>query len=140
MLPSSSSSSCSGSTPATQLTVKSSLCRLQKCDRLRTAWRIISSIEQKGGKNEEHVVLVKEYRSKMEGDLSYVCASILTLLDSNLISTVAASLSKVFYLKMKGDYQRYLAEFKVDDERKAAAEDTMLSYTTSITFYNGVWL
>ncbi|CAN1340846.1 14-3-3-like protein B (Fragment) [Linum perenne] len=36
--------------------------------------------------------------------------------------------SKVFYLKMKGDYHRYLAEFKVGDERKAAAEDTMLSY------------
>jgi hypothetical protein len=29
---------------------------------------------------------------------------------------------------MKGDYHRYLAEFKVGDERKAAAEDTMLSY------------
>ncbi|CAN1340834.1 14-3-3-like protein B (Fragment) [Linum perenne] len=35
---------------------------------------------------------------------------------------------EVFYLKMKGDYHRYLAEFKVGDERKAAAEDTMLSY------------
>ncbi|KAG6775976.1 hypothetical protein POTOM_019478 [Populus tomentosa] len=34
----------------------------------------------------------------------------------------------VFYLKMKGDYHRYMAEFKVGDERKAAAEDTMLSY------------
>ncbi|KAL4011849.1 hypothetical protein IC575_028913 [Cucumis melo] len=29
---------------------------------------------------------------------------------------------------MKGDYHRYLAEFKVGDERKAAAEDTMLAY------------
>ena len=29
---------------------------------------------------------------------------------------------------MKGDYHRYLAEFKVGDERKSAAEDTMLAY------------
>ncbi|CAN1216250.1 14-3-3-like protein GF14 kappa [Linum perenne] len=35
---------------------------------------------------------------------------------------------EVFYLKMKGDYHRYMAEFKIGDERKTAAEDTMLAY------------
>jgi len=40
----------------------------------------------------------------------------------------------VFYLKMKGDYHRYLAEFKVGDERKAAAEDTMLAYKAAQVF------
>ncbi|KAK6923337.1 14-3-3 domain, partial [Dillenia turbinata] len=81
---------------------------------LRAAWRIVSSIEQKeeGRKNEEHVVLVKDYRSKIENELSQVCASILKLLDSHLIPSASASESKVFYLKMKGDYHRYLAEFK----------------------------
>ncbi|KAG6786332.1 hypothetical protein POTOM_007932 [Populus tomentosa] len=53
---------------------------------------------------------------------------ILRLLDSNLIPSATASESKVFYLKMKGDYHRYLAEFKAGDERNAAAGDTMLSY------------
>ncbi|XP_050943658.1 14-3-3-like protein GF14 kappa [Cucumis melo] len=55
-------------------------------------------------------------------------SSSMQLLDSNLIPSASASESKVFYLKMKGDYHRYLAEFKVGDERKAAAEDTMLAY------------
>ncbi|PPS11599.1 hypothetical protein GOBAR_AA09023 [Gossypium barbadense] len=123
-----------GSTPASELTVEErnllSVAYKNVIGSLRAAWRIVSSIEQKeeGRKNEEHVVLVKEYRSKVESELSDVCASILTLLDSNLIPSAAASESKVFYLKMKGDYHRYLAEFKVGDERKAAAEDTMLSY------------
>ncbi|CAN1216249.1 14-3-3-like protein GF14 kappa [Linum perenne] len=31
-------------------------------------------------------------------------------------------------VKMKGDYHRYMAEFKIGDERKTAAEDTMLAY------------
>ncbi|KAF8377346.1 hypothetical protein HHK36_030723 [Tetracentron sinense] len=97
---------------------------------LRAAWRIVSSIEQKeeGRKNEEHVSLVKDYRSKVESELSDVCAGILKLLDGHLIPSASSSESKVFYLKMKGDYHRYLAEFKVGIERKEAAEDTMLTY------------
>ncbi|KAL0350153.1 UNVERIFIED_CONTAM: 14-3-3 protein 1 [Sesamum radiatum] len=97
---------------------------------LRAAWRIVSSIEQKeeGRKNDDHVVLVKDYRSKVETELSQVCAGILKLLADYLIPSAASSESKVFYLKMKGDYHRYLAEFKVGSERKEAAEDTMLAY------------
>ncbi|KAA0052791.1 14-3-3-like protein GF14 kappa [Cucumis melo var. makuwa] len=123
-----------GSTPGSELSVEErnllSVAYNYVIGSLRAAWRIVSSIEQKeeSRKNEEHVVLVKDYRSKVESELSDVCASILQLLDSNLIPSASASESKVFYLKMKGDYHRYLAEFKVGDERKAAAEDTMLAY------------
>ncbi|TKY74460.1 14-3-3 protein B [Spatholobus suberectus] len=123
-----------GWTPASELSVEErnllSVAYKNVIGSLRAAWRIVSSIEQKeeGRKNEEHVALVKDYRSKVETELSQVCASILNLLDSNLIPSASASESKVFYLKMKGDYHRYLAEFKVGDQRKTAAEDTMLSY------------
>ncbi|XP_062101273.1 14-3-3-like protein B [Humulus lupulus] len=123
-----------GCTPASELTVEErnllSVAYKNVIGSLRAAWRIVSSIEQKeeGRKNEDHVVLVKDYRSKVESELSDVCASILKLMDSNLIPSAASSESKVFYLKMKGDYHRYLAEFKVGDERKSAAEDTMISY------------
>ncbi|RXH74056.1 hypothetical protein DVH24_021236 [Malus domestica] len=97
---------------------------------LRAAWRIISSIEQKeeGRRNEEHVALVKQYRSKVETELSAICAGILELLQSHLVPSATTGESKVFYLKMKGDYHRYLAEFKNGDERKTAAEDTMVAY------------
>ena len=123
-----------GSTPGSELSVEErnllSVAYKNVIGSLRAAWRIVSSIEQKeeSRKNEEHVVLVKDYRSNVETELSEVCASILKLLDSNLIPSATASESKVFYLKMKGDYHRYLAEFKVGDERKTAAEDTMLAY------------
>ncbi|KAI9165080.1 hypothetical protein LWI28_007284 [Acer negundo] len=122
------------STPASELTVEErnllSVAYKNVIGSLRAAWRIVSSIEQKeeGRKNEEHVSLVKEYRSKVETELTGVCGSILKLLDSHLVPSAAANESKVFYLKMKGDYHRYLAEFKAGDERKAAAEETMLAY------------
>ncbi|MFS7969690.1 putative 14-3-3 protein [Helianthus anomalus] len=40
------------------------------------------------------------------------------VLDSKLIGFASGGYSKVFYSKMKGDYYRYLAEFKTGDERK----------------------
>uniref|UniRef100_A0A0D3EGG1 14-3-3 domain-containing protein n=1 Tax=Brassica oleracea var. oleracea TaxID=109376 RepID=A0A0D3EGG1_BRAOL len=71
---------------------------------------------------------MKDYRSKVEVELSSVCSGILKLLDEHLIPAAAGSESKVFYMKMKGDYHRYMAEFKSGEERKGAGEDTMVAY------------
>jgi 14-3-3 protein epsilon len=96
----------------------------------RASWRIVSSIEQKeeSRKNEDHVSLIKEYRGKIEAELSNICDGILKLLDSHLVPSSTAGESKVFYLKMKGDYHRYIAEFKTGAERKESAESTMVAY------------
>lgn len=123
-----------GLTPVSELTVEErnllSVAYKNVIGSLRAAWRIVSSIEQKeeSRKNDDHVVLVKDYRSKVEDELSDVCSGILKILESNLVPSASTAESKVFYLKMKGDYHRYLAEFKVGDERKEAAEQTMNSY------------
>lgn len=123
-----------GLTPVSELTVEErnllSVAYKNVIGSLRAAWRIVSSIEQKeeSRKNDDHVVLVKDYRSKVENELKDLCAGILKLLESNLVPSASTGESKVFYLKMKGDYHRYLAEFEVGDERKEAAEDAMNSY------------
>ncbi|XP_043697368.1 14-3-3-like protein [Telopea speciosissima] len=99
----------------------------------RASWRIISSIEQKEESrgNEDHVVTIRDYRSKIESELSSICDGILRLLDSRLIPSASSGDSKVFYLKMKGDYHRYLAEFKTGAERKEAAESTLSAYKSA---------
>ncbi|RRT33649.1 hypothetical protein BHM03_00056858 [Ensete ventricosum] len=99
----------------------------------RASWRIVSSIEQKEESrgNEEHVALIKEYRGRIEAELSKICDGILKLLDSHLVPSASAAESKVFYLKMKGDYHRYLAEFKTGAERKEAAESTLVAYKSA---------
>ncbi|KAM0053509.1 putative 14-3-3 protein [Helianthus debilis subsp. tardiflorus] len=55
----------------------------------RASWRIISSIEQKEGSrgNEGHVSTIRDYRSKIESELSSICDGILKLLDSKLIGS-----------------------------------------------------
>ncbi|KAG8090693.1 hypothetical protein GUJ93_ZPchr0011g28600 [Zizania palustris] len=96
----------------------------------RASWRIISSIEQKeeGRGNEAHAATIRSYRAKIEAELGRICDGILALLDSHLVPSAGGAESKVFYLKMKGDYHRYLAEFKSGAERKEAAESTMNAY------------
>lgn len=99
----------------------------------RASWRIISSIEQKEESrgNEDHVTLIKDYRGKIEAELSKICDGILNLLDSHLVPSASFAESKVFYLKMKVNYHRYLAEFKTGAERKEAAENTLLAYKSA---------
>ncbi|KAK9287431.1 hypothetical protein L1049_015852 [Liquidambar formosana] len=99
----------------------------------RASWRIISSIEQKeeGRGNEDRVATIRDYRSKIETELSSICGGILKLLESKLIPAASTGDSKVFYLKMKGDYHRYLAEFKAGTDRKDAAENTLSAYKSA---------
>ncbi|KAL2918774.1 hypothetical protein HK105_201608 [Polyrhizophydium stewartii] len=89
----------------------------------RASWRIVSSIEQKEESkgNETQVKKIRDYRFKIEAELSDVCTDILNVLDLHLIPAAEAGESKVFYYKMKGDYHRYLAEFATGEKRKDAA-------------------
>jgi len=96
----------------------------------RASWRIISSIEQKEENkgNEAHVKRIKEYRVKVETELSDICKDILNVLEKHLIPSSTNGESKVFYYKMKGDYHRYLAEFAQGEGRKEAAEHSLAAY------------
>ncbi|XP_065047998.1 14-3-3-like protein D [Musa acuminata AAA Group] len=96
----------------------------------RASWRILSSIEQKeeAKGNEQHVKKIKEYKQKVEAELSGICSDIMTLIDEHLIPSSVAGESSVFYYKMKGDYYRYLAEFKTCNEKKEAADYSLKAY------------
>ncbi|ORX67487.1 14-3-3 protein, partial [Linderina pennispora] len=96
----------------------------------RASWRIISSIEQKESSkgNTEHVEIVAKQRKVVEKELADICKDILAVLDSSLIGSASTGESKVFYLKMKGDYYRYLAEFETDAARKDASDKSLEAY------------
>jgi len=97
----------------------------------RSAWRIVSSIEQKEeskGGDIAKLELTKNYRSQIEKELNTICGDVLNVLDKHLIPAANTGESKVFYYKMKGDYHRYLAEFATGDLRKEAAENSLVAY------------
>lgn len=96
----------------------------------RASWRIISSIEQKEeskGSNAK-VDVVHQYKNTVEKELREICQDILDVLDKHLIPASVTGESKVFYYKMKGDYHRYLAEFASGNDRKDAAENSLVAY------------
>jgi 14-3-3 protein epsilon len=98
----------------------------------RASWRIVTSIEtkeeSKHTRESDTVKLIAAYKANVEKELSDICDRVLRLLRDHLEETSAAGESKVFYKKMKGDYYRYLAEFKGGEARKNAAEETLLAY------------
>ncbi|CAL9735103.1 protein Bmh1p [Monosporozyma servazzii] len=100
----------------------------------RASWRIVSSIEQKEetkDKSEHQVELIRNYRVKIEQELTKISDDILSVLDQHLIPSATTGESKVFYYKMKGDYHRYLAEFSNDDVKQKATEASLESYKTA---------
>ncbi|XP_027348679.1 14-3-3-like protein C isoform X1 [Abrus precatorius] len=101
----------------------------------RASWRILSSIEQKeeAKGNDVSVKRIKEYRQKVESELSNICSDIMTVIDEHLIPSSSSGEPSVFFYKMKGDYYRYLAEFKSGDERKEAADNSMKAYQMAST-------
>lgn len=94
----------------------------------RSSWRVISSLEQKSEGSEKKQALAREYREKVEKELRDVCQDVLGLLDKHLIAKSSTAEGKVFYLKMKGDYFRYLAEVAAGPARNDIVVDSQNAY------------
>lgn len=102
----------------------------------RASWRIISSVEQKETSkgNTEAADRAKEYRNTVEKELDAICEKILNLLKEVLLPNTRGNgdqgdgEAKVFYYKMKGDYHRYIAEYKVDAKKAGASNDAKEAY------------
>jgi len=94
----------------------------------RSSWRVISSVEQKTEQDDKRHGMCTEYRVKVEKELEEICNDVLKLLDNFLIAKSSQHESKVFYLKMKGDYYRYLAEVAAGEDRAAIMKNSQESY------------
>jgi 14-3-3 protein beta/theta/zeta len=92
----------------------------------RSSWRVISSIETKSEPAKK--AIAEEYRKKIEKELTEICTEVLDLLENHLIKEDGIAESKVFYLKMKGDYFRYLAEVANDEDKGRIIGDSSKAY------------
>ena len=96
----------------------------------RTAIRTIVAYESKEKKKETSAFLpfIQEYRKKVEDELTKQCKSILSMIDSTLLKKAEEDEAKVFYIKMKGDYNRYMAEYAEGDLKSQVSDDALAAY------------
>jgi 14-3-3 protein epsilon len=98
----------------------------------RSAWRSIYGIEVKEKtNNSKYLHLVTDLKTNLEKELADLCERMLKLIDNHLVKKAGSAESKVFYLKMKGDYYRYLAEFISGDKHAQVANSSLESYRTA---------
>ena len=97
---------------------------------LRTAWRTIVSMEQKNN-NADHPELMKNYKKKIEEELNTLCLEIIDLLENKLIKDPQGVEANIFYLKMKGDYYRYMSEYLTGDEHKKVGKKAHEAYNAA---------
>ena len=93
----------------------------------RNAWRVVSSIEKTYEDSDS-----KDYLERIASEQKNICEEVLSLLGDILIPNATSFESKIFYLKMKGDYFRYLAEVKfassMDASREKEVEEAQKAY------------
>ncbi|KAG6507643.1 hypothetical protein ZIOFF_032994 [Zingiber officinale] len=96
----------------------------------RVAWKVFNSMSRKeeARGNEQHAKMIKEYRLKVELELFDIYSDVMTVINEHLIPSSTTARSLVFYNKMKGDYYRYLAEFKTGNEKKDIADQSLKAY------------
>lgn len=101
----------------------------------RASWRTLKAEEESGEGNEQHKLCRSKYKSVVEQELKTKCLEVLNLLEEYLIDNKTSGSNKVeqgsentdqtetqvFYLKMCGDYYRYLAEFSQEERYKTSA-------------------
>ncbi|KAL3097626.1 hypothetical protein niasHT_023426 [Heterodera trifolii] len=98
----------------------------------RSSWRSLVSIEERTGPemNERQHQVMKSYRVHVQNELVTICQELLTCINEVLFPKATEPEPKVFYLKMKADYYRYMAEVATatDEDRSRVVELAKAAY------------
>ena len=96
----------------------------------RTALRTVIAYETKEKKkdNSPFLAYIQEYRKKIEDEITKMCNNVLATIDSHLLKRAEDAEAKVFYLKMKGDYNRYIAEYSQGELKDKVSQAALDAY------------
>ena len=96
----------------------------------RKSLHMVMAYETKEKKTDNSIFLsyIQEYRRTLESDLTQSCQKIIYILDSLLIKKAENNEAKIFYKKLKGDLNRYIAEYAKDELREKVMRDGLAGY------------
>ena len=106
----------------------------------RSAWRSADYMEEKE-KNDERITMIKNYKEILEKDIYDVCKNVIALINNFLLTKTILDESKIFFLKMKADYYRYLSEFQSLIENKNYLDESEKNYKNAIELSQNIsWI
>ena len=105
----------------------------------RTAWRFLMNTEGKEDSrgNSKNAELARAYKLKIEDELNGLCQEALEIVSEILNKKHNDSEGRVFFLKMMGDFYRYMAEYQTLGPNKqkygtGAADNASRSYQEAL--------
>ena len=89
----------------------------------RCSLRSTHLIEEKEKKHSsQYIPIVTNFKNILESEIIDVCKNIINLINNYLLKKTITDESKIFYLKMKGDYCRYLCEISPNENQNYIEE------------------
>ena len=101
----------------------------------RTAWRMVTAIEKKE-KYAQFREVTGEYKQKIVSELNDISKEVLKHIDEDLLPRAEKDQTRVFYLKMKGDYYRYLSEVSSEDSLPDVSQGALKAYEEACNIAN----
>merc|ERR1712024_23735 len=93
----------------------------------RAACRTIAAIEQNPKYSKFGDALAK-YKTEIEGQLISDCEKVIQIIDQQVLSKDCGEEAKAFFVKMVGDYYRYIAENAKDSKLEDVKQKALKSY------------
>ena len=100
----------------------------------RSSLRTINAYEAREKKKNKSYYLthIIEYKNIVFDELKANCKRIINFIDDYLIKRAKQDEAIVFYYKMKGDFNRYIAEFAVGNLKKHFEDSGLKAYNEAI--------
>lgn len=93
----------------------------------RTAWRTIAAIEQ-NPKYQKFTDALVAYKKKIEQGLYADCETVIEIIQSKVLTRASEIEAKAFFVKMVGDYYRYIAETAQGDKLEQVKREALKAY------------
>ena len=93
----------------------------------RQACRTITAIEQ-NPKYSKYLDALLAYKKQIEGKLADDCQKVIDMINNRVLSGSCENEAKAFFIKMVGDYYRYIAENAKDDKLEEVKQAANKAY------------